>query len=234
MAFLPPVLWLAFYLYEDHDHPEPKILLLLAFIGGMASALLALLGECFWVAFSTGSCRSGLGQADPITLLLVVALIEEFVKYLPVKFFIMKRRDFDEPIDGMVYMMTSAMGFAALENLLFVLPIFRQNVFAGLEVSTTRFLGANLLHALSSGLVGFFLARAYFSPRRHHFIALGIIIASIFHAAFNYLIMLNIIADQSIIYVVLLLLTMTVMILIDFEKLKKAEKKSQNTPATSP
>ncbi|MDP3710144.1 MAG: PrsW family glutamic-type intramembrane protease [bacterium] len=220
-AFIPPVLWLLFYLRED-KHPEPKLLLLLTFVGGMASAFVALAGECLWMVISSGSCSGGMGASlNPLILFGIISLIEEYSKYLPVRLLVEKKRDFDEPIDAMIYMMTSAMGFAALENLLFVFPIFSQNIFTGLEITTNRFLGANLLHALASGIVGFFIARAFFSPRRHHFVAIGIILASIFHTLFNYLILMRGIVAQGTFFLILLLATMAVMVFVDFEKLKK-------------
>ena len=220
LTFLPPILWLIFYLREDR-HPEPKLLLILAFVGGMASALVALLAECGWVFLASGSCRGGMNpNLSPLVLFLGIALIEEYVKYLPVKFLIIKRPDFDEPVDGMVYMMTAALGFAALENMLFIFPLFRESAFAGLEVAANRFLGANLLHALSSGIVGFFLARTWFHPHRHHFIALGIILAALLHTGFNYLILVRETLTQGTFYIILLLSTMAVMVLIDFERLK--------------
>ena len=225
LTFLPPILWLLFYLRED-AHPEPKLLLLLTFVGGMASALLALAGECVWVLFVHGSCQGGISpEANPIILFLGIALIEEYVKYLPVKFLILRRPDFDEPVDAMIYMLTAALGFAALENTLFLLPLFRESVATGLEVSVNRFLGANLLHALSSGLVGFFLARTWFSPHRHHFVALGIIIASLLHAGFNYLILVRGTLSQGTFYIILLLSVMAVMVFIDFERLRGSAQK---------
>lgn len=227
LTFLPPILWLLFYLREDR-HPEPKLLLLLTFIGGMTAALLALLAECLFVVSLAGSCRAGIGPTiSPLILFLVISLIEEYVKYLPVKFLVIRRSDFDEPVDGMIYMMTAAMGFAALENVLFVLPIFAENLPASLEIAANRFLGANLLHALSSGIVGFFLARAWFHPHRHHFIALGIIIASLLHTAFNYLILIREVVAQGTFYIILLLATMAVMVFIDFERLKGSAQKSK-------
>ena len=224
-AFLPPILWLLFYLRED-NHPEPKLLLLLVFVGGMLSAFLALIGECLWMTISTGSCQGGIDSTiSPLVMFGVIALIEEYCKYLSVRVIAEKRPDFDEPIDAMIYMMTAAMGFAALENLLFVFPIFRLNIFSGLEITTNRFLGANLLHALSSGIVGFFLARAFFSPKRHHFVILGIILATIMHTLFNYLILIRDGMQQGTFYLILLLSTMAIMVFIDFEKLKKAPHK---------
>jgi len=220
-AFLPPILWLLFYLREDR-HPEPKSLLILAFLGGMASALAALAAECIWIFTASGNCEGGISPAFNIWILLGgIALIEEYVKYLPVKFLVLRSPDFDEPVDAMIYMMTAALGFAALENALFVFPLFQQGFLLGLGVATNRFLGANLLHALSSGIVGFFLARAWFSPRRHHFLALGILLASALHAGFNYLILVKETLPQGTFYLILLLATMAVMVFIDFERLKR-------------
>ena len=222
LTFLPPIFWLLFYLREDR-HPEPKRLLLLAFVGGMASAGLAIVAEILVIG------QDGLLALDErlirnaILIFLVIGLIEEYVKYLPVKILIEKRPDFDEPVDAMIYMMTSALGFAALENALFIFPILRDNIFTGLGVTANRFLGANLLHALSSGIVGFFLARAWFHPHRHHWIALGVVVAALLHAAFNSLILAREVLTQGTLYLVLLLATMAVMVFIDFERLKRSK-----------
>ncbi len=229
LTFLPPILWLLFYLREDR-HPEPKFLLLLTFVGGMASALLALAAECAWVFVASGSCGGGISPGlNPAILFLGIAFIEEYVKYLPVKFLVIGRADFDEPVDGMIYMMTAALGFAALENTLFIFPVFSENIFAGLEVAANRFLGANLLHALSSGIVGFFLARRWFHPHRHHFIALGVILATLLHAGFNYLILTREALAQGTFYIILLLSVMAVMVLIDFERLKNQKINDKST-----
>ncbi|OGZ97006.1 MAG: hypothetical protein A3J10_04305 [Candidatus Sungbacteria bacterium RIFCSPLOWO2_02_FULL_54_10] len=220
LTFLPPIFWLLFYLREDR-HPEPKRLLLMAFLGGMASAGLAIVVEILVIG-QEGLLSLNEGViGNAFMIFLVIGLIEEYVKYLPVKFLIERRKDFDESVDAMIYMMTSALGFAALENALFIFPLLHVNLPLGLEVTANRFLGANLLHALSSGIVGFFLARAWFHPHRKHFIFLGIIIAAILHAVFNALILLRETLPQGTWYIILLLATMTVMVFIDFERLKK-------------
>lgn len=223
-AFLPPILWLLFYLREDR-HPEPKRLILLAFIGGMGSAVLAIILELAILGRAGLTSLSQNTLQNVFFLFLVIGTIEEYVKYIAVKFLILKRADFDEPVDAMIYMMTAAMGFAALENALFLFPILHQDVFAGLGVGANRFLGANLLHALSSGIVGFFLARAWFLPARHHFVALGILVASVLHALFNTLILIRDGIGQGTLYVILLLAIMAIVVFIDFERLKKYRQK---------
>ena len=236
LAFIPPVLWLLFYLREDR-HPEPKLLLLLTFAGGMASAFLAMAAELF-VLGKNGIAMGLVGMATtPFLFFLVIGLVEEYAKYLPVKFLVVNKSDFDEPVDAMIYMMTAALGFAAMENALFILPFFfgvvqdiisvlpltQENLLLSLDVTANRFLGANLLHALSSGIVGFFLARAWFHPRRHHFVAIGILTATLLHALFNYLILTREVLAQGTFYIILLLSVMAVMVFIDFERLKKAK-----------
>ncbi len=239
LAFLPPILWLLFYLRED-KHPEPKSLLILSFVGGMLSAFLAIFAECLWAIFLTGGSCTNLGSANinPLIIFFGISFIEEYIKYLPVKFLIHKRVDFDEPVDAMIYMMTAALGFAALENAIFsfkifygtvenplaVLPFNQLSLLAGLNIAANRFVGANLLHALSSGMVGFFLARAWFSPYRRHFLALGIFLASVLHTGFNYLILIRETFSQATFYIILLLSTMAVMVFIDFERLKRKTK----------
>ncbi|MDP3770663.1 MAG: PrsW family glutamic-type intramembrane protease [Candidatus Sungbacteria bacterium] len=226
LTFLPAIVWLLFYLREDR-HPEPKLLLLLTFLGGMASVVLAIVGECVFVQIlNNGSCREGFasGNRNMFTLFLAIAFIEEYCKYLAVKFLVLRRKDFDEPVDAMIYMITAALGFAAVENALFIFPLFDKSLIFGLEVTTNRFLGANLLHALSSAIVGFFLARAWFSPRRHHFIAIGVVVASLLHALFNYLILVREGVPEGTIYLFLLLSLMALVVFIDFEHLRVQEK----------
>ncbi len=225
LTFLPPLIWLAFYLRED-CHPEPKRLLLLAFIGGICSAILALYIEALLIGKGGVFAHIFSLETTPFYFFLLIALVEEYMKYFAIKLLILKRTDFNEPVDGMIYMMTAALGFAAIENTLFILPLLQTSIITGIEVATNRFLGANLLHALSSGIVGFFLARSWFSPHRHHFILLGIGIATLLHAEFNYLILVQEEFSQGTFYIIFLLTTMAAMVFIEFERLRNKELKS--------
>ncbi|MBI2054657.1 MAG: PrsW family intramembrane metalloprotease [Candidatus Sungbacteria bacterium] len=220
LAFAPPIIWLLIYLRED-KHREPPYLLILTFIGGTASALAALFIQQFLLA--------GLDRTrDFVVIFASIALIEEYVKYLVVKLLVLRRADFNEPVDAMIYMVTAGMGFAAMENLLFLWIqtynpslLIGANLVAGAQLSAARFIGANLLHALSSAVVGYFLAKAWFHPQRKHFVALGILLASILHASFNYLIILRDKLPGSLAYLMALLFIGLIVVLIDFHKLQK-------------
>lgn len=220
LAFLPPLVWLLIYLKEDL-HTEPSRLLLLTFAGGIGSALVALAVQ-----------YALLSRLDPVEDFLLffaaIAIIEEYLKYAAVRLLVLKKTDFNEPVDAMIYMVTAGLGFAAIENALFLFfqafdaeLIFSANLAAGAKLSIARFIGANQLHALSSAVVGFFLARAWFHPKRHHFVALGILIASALHAGFNYIIIVRDQLPGGTLYLVGLLGLALIAVLIDFQRLKK-------------
>ena len=246
ISFLPPIIWLLFYLREDSS-PEPKRLLFLVFIGGIASAIFAIVAELLFF----GSCHD-LNPASspdqpgcfegivalinhgitidqfPFFVFLGIAFLEEYFKYAAVRILVLGRREFDEPIDAMIYMMTAALGFAAIENFLFILPSPEKIIdsgfqFSSFQLTANRFIGANLLHVTSSGIVGFFLARAFFSHYRHHFLAIGIILASLLHGLFNYLIIKEGLFPGNINLLIVLLTTMSLVVLIEFEQLKKKQ-----------
>ena len=225
LSFLPPLVWLLFYLHEDR-HPEPKHLVLLTFVAGILSAAAAVaveLGLFGRPPVFSGFLHRYLPEllAAPGVVLAGVALVEEYVKYAAVKIAVLSRPEFDEPIDAMVYMVTAALGFAAIENVLFLVPAFEESFAIGFELTTNRFLGANLLHALSSAIVGYALARHIFSPWRKHAVAAGVLAAGALHALFNYFIITKDTIPSAILLLALLLVVMAIVVFVDFERLKK-------------
>lgn len=179
-GFLPALLWLWFFLREDKRHPEPKSLLLLGFIAGMLAVFVVLPIERYiQLVF------------DPQTHVLLWAAAEEFVKFALALALLLWRRAVDEPIDAMVYMITVALGFAALESALFLLsPFLEGDMLGGILTGNLRFLGAALIHTLSSAIVG---AAVAFSFYKSHLvkgitIGVGLVLATILHALFNFFI----------------------------------------------
>ena len=172
LAFIFPFLWV-FYFYKKDKHPEPIFWLFLAFILGITSTIIAYYAEKFFSFIS-----------DKLTRNLVFALIEEFSKFLFILIFIFPQKVFDEPIDAMIYMMFSALGFAFLENTVF---IFKQETYNVAGILIYRFFGANLLHILASSLIGY--GYAFFKKTRRLFPLLISFISSTFlHFLYNYLI----------------------------------------------
>src|SRR3989344_2453152 len=181
-GFLPALLWLWFWLKEDSRCPEPRHVILFAFFAGMAAVPLVLPLERAAISYFSGS-----------VLLLVWALIEEVAKYLLAFILVLRRRDLNEPIDAVLYMITVALGFAALENTFFLLsPLIDQNITNSILTGNLRFLGATLLHTLSSALVGAAIALAYYKKDRvvkFSYLLTGLVLATTLHTFFNFSIM---------------------------------------------
>lgn len=236
LSFLPPLVWLLFYLHEDR-HPEPKHLLLLTFIAGIISALAAValevglfgrpMPEASWLPCGLFCQFYPSALAILVFVLAGVALVEEYVKYLAVKFAVLSRPDFDEPVDAMIYMVTAALGFAAIENVLFLIPALEQSIPVGIALTANRFLGANLLHVLASAIVGYFLARHFFSPWRKHAVAAGILLATALHTLFNYFILNRDAIPRSLLLVALLLSLAAAVVFVEFERLKGSARESK-------
>lgn len=197
-GLLPALLWLWFFLKEDSQRPEPKWLILAAFLSGMLAVILALpaemLAKCVaigvWPDRWTGVqatftfCKS-LSDSQPIFLW---AAIEELLKYLVAVTVILWRRAVDEPVDAMVYLITVALGFAALETGLFLMePFGRGDITGGFLTGNLRFVGAALIHTISSAMVGFSIALTFYRGYVLQFLSLctGLVIAIVLHALFN-------------------------------------------------
>lgn len=126
-----------------------------------------------------------------IPVIIAWAAIEETVKYLLAAIVILWRRDVNESMDFVIYMLTVALGFAALENALFLLaPFSGGNMLEGLLTGNLRFIGSTLLHVVASSVIGFALAFSFRKPRfvRTLIAAAGLILAIALHALFNFLI----------------------------------------------
>ncbi|AFZ66680.1 PrsW family intramembrane metalloprotease [Deinococcus peraridilitoris] len=164
LTVLPTVFWLWFFVRRD-AHPEPPRLLLRTFAyGGLAWLLSALLE------------LSVRGVPGPVVTLLLIALIEEATKLLAAST-AAREREFDEPMDGLIYAVTAALGFALFENLAYAVQF-------GIEVALLRALLTALAHALFSAPLGYGLARVRFGGGRW-WRTRGLLASATLHVVFN-------------------------------------------------
>jgi protease PrsW len=204
-GIIPSLVWLTFFLFEDHKRPEPRSLIFYVFLAGGLSTAVAALPELYIQRiFSLGETF-----LSSVSLLLSFAFVEEFAKFLAVYLIVSKNKYFDEWVDGMVYMVTAGLGFAALEN---ILNLIGTDLIV--EVTLIRGIGATLLHALASAIVGFYWMRKRLIE--------GLFFATVLHAIFNYLILL---LNGVEVYASLLLLLAAVIVFHDFEILKRRDAK---------
>lgn len=190
-GLLPALAWLWFWLREDSANPEPRRLIALAFLGGMLSVAIAVPLELgIKQALELGVLGSMFAASTVIYS--VWSALEEVIKYAMAYATVLHRREDDEPIDPVIYMVTTALGFAGAENVLFLLsPLSGDTVAQSIATGDLRFVGATLLHVLSSSLIGVALGLTFYSRKAVHFVAglIGLAGAMALHVTFNYLIL---------------------------------------------
>jgi len=215
-GLIPALFWLWFWLREDKKKPEPLLLIAITFIAGMAVVPLALPLQKMAIELYTG-----------IDLIFAWVIIEETLKYMLAVGIILWNRAVDEPIDMIIYMITIALGFAALENTLFLLsPLMAGDYLNSTLTGSFRFLGSTLLHVLASGTVGVLLAFAFYQSKTMQIVAgmFGLCLAIVLHALFNFFIMDA--RGETILGVFLFVWIGIIVLFLLFEKIKQLERKT--------
>ena len=181
LGIVPSLLWLRFWMREDDINPPPSKLIFITFFIGMAMVIVVLPMEKFF--------HDHISNAQYLTV--IWAGLEELVKLAAVLLITLGSNDIDEPVDFPIFFMASALGFAALENTLFILhPVTSHSTTVSLLTGNLRFLGATLLHATASAVIGISLGLVFFKDKISKFFAVivGIIIATALHSVFNFFI----------------------------------------------
>ena len=164
------------YLKDKHER-EPIGLLIKAFIYGMLSTILTLI-----ISIPLSSIvpidEQDIGE-QAVHAFLLVALVEEFSKFVFVRGVLYRDRNFNEPFDGIVYSVMVGMGFATFENILYVSD-------GGVGTALLRMFTAVPAHAAFAVLMGYYLGKAKFEHKKgyYSFYALGI--ATLLHGAYDY------------------------------------------------
>ncbi len=193
-GILPALLWLAFWLLEDRCQPEPKRYIFFTFLGGMAMVFVAMIferqGMSLLGLIAPPNADSPLQTIASFSFL--VGLVEESLKFIAAYLLALRWAVFDEPLDGVIYLVTAALGFSALENSLFLYSSITHGQQLGTIIAggDLRFIGAMLLHSLSSASIGVALAVTYNqSAAIRRMAALGgVILAVALHTLFDFLI----------------------------------------------
>ena len=176
LAVLPPLL-IAYYVYQkDKYEKEPKSLILKSFLFGCLGIIPALFLELIF--------NQNLFPNLFLYVFFGIALIEEGVKYFFLKKYLFNNKEFNEPMDGIVYAVMISLGFATVENIAYVL----NNEGQEMNVALIRMFTAIPLHAVCGVILGYFVGLAKFSSNKKILLYKGLFLATLVHALYNYFI----------------------------------------------
>lgn len=165
-ALLPALFWVWVIRFTDREHPEPRRWVFACFVGGMivVGPALAIQGHLLeWAHDTTPASWNPTGfLALTWEILIPVALLEETLKFLAFCLPLLCCRHLDQPLDGIVYGTAAALGFAGLENYLYLFYTSSPAVLLLLVRSVT----AVVLHAALTGLLGMAYAQARLGASR--------------------------------------------------------------------
>ena len=223
LGILPIVLWLVFFLWQDILKPEPLKWLMILFGLGILITPLVWYGEGLYLKLLRVDLNVSLSVFNIILVYGGIAIIEELTKFFSAYFILKKNKHFDEAIDAMIYLIVLALGFGLVEN---ILAASQEIVEGGillpvLQTMSLRFVGANLLHALSSGIVGFFWALSLLKKKKSY-LYWGLILGIVLHFFFNLVIIKF--GGTAVFLISLGLFLVTVGLLWAFDLLKKIKK----------
>lgn len=184
LAVAPAIIIIVYIYFKDKFEKEPWRLLLKNFaLGATVSIVLT-----FVLSFLIGKIFPPLNNYSITDMFIraffVVALVEEFSKYIIVRSFAQKNKEFNEPFDGIVYAVVVSMGFATLENVLYVYSY-------GFETGVLRAFTAVPAHATFGILMGFYMGKAKFSKNRFMLNMMGLLAATVFHGAYDFFLFIN-------------------------------------------
>ena len=182
---ITPVFIVILYIYfKDRYEKEPKELLLYNFLlGGFVSILITtVLYYVFNIILPLPDHTSVTQQLTKA--FCVVGFTEEFSKYLIVRYYAQTHKEFNEPFDGIVYAVVVSMGFAATENVFYVLE-------GGYATALTRAFTAIPAHASFGILMGYYMGKAKFSEYKIGFNLLGLLLAILFHGAYDFFLFID-------------------------------------------
>lgn len=183
-----PVILLLRYFYTRDLHREPRAVLWKTFVLGILSILPAVL---IGVILTVVKPRfSSIAWAALYEALLIAAIPEEALKFLVIRVYSARQRCFNEPMDGLVYGATAALGFAVLENAIYVLS-------GGWTVALMRAFTAVPMHAACGAILGNAVAQARFGPAKRSAVWNGFASAVALHGLYDFgLIAIVMLADQ--------------------------------------
>jgi len=224
LTFVPSIVLLLYFTLSD-KFKEPKgTVILIFFLGFLICLPAGILNELSHKFFFDGTeysenlTRSFLGPA----------WAEELLKFSILYLIVLKRDEFNEPMDGLVYGVVVSLGFATYENYTYVYEwasqIASEEGFDALEFSYLVALGRSYsavpMHGLNGAVMGYYFGMYAFTGNKN-FLVLSLILPYLFHGFYNFL------AWPDSMWVILVLVFSSLYLHRDLKRKQKNKKKEQ-------
>jgi len=185
-VIVPVLFWACYHYYKDRRLPEPPGHLLVAFVLGAASFYLGilmyqgldLLGLRYDAYLLAETSLPGLF----VYAVLVIGVIEELAKIVPFLLIVIRFKEFDEPIDGIIYGSFIALGFSAVENIQYL------QYLSSLEAIARGFAGP-VVHIVFASIWGYYIGRAWLCRRAFKKTVFGALACTAFlHGVYDFVV----------------------------------------------
>jgi|SRR6218665_2030753 len=184
LAIAPGIAICLFIFHRDAYNREPKLNLIISFLLGVIAVIPAAIIEGLLLPSDAGI------SSIFVKAFLSVALVEELAKFLALRFYAYPGKSFDEPLDGIVYAVMVSMGFATLENILYVFQ--SEATGQGYQVALMRMFLAVPAHATFGVLMGYHAGKAKFAQHGKTALLLtGLFWAILFHGLYDFFLFLR-------------------------------------------
>lgn len=178
LLFISAAVGLAwFFISHDHGEKEPIGMLWLAvFLGALGAVMAATIGG--WVINAEDLLPGG-SHAALLIAMLLIGVIEEACKFVPLSAILWKKRYFNEHTDGIIYFSLAGLGFGLPENILYTAQF-------GVKTGLIRMILTPIFHAATTGIVGYYLVKRKLDGKSYIGIWPILLAAMIIHGLYNF------------------------------------------------
>lgn len=182
LAIIPAAIWLAVFYSQDRREPEPKqyVIGVAVLAGLLASTIGQPLVNGF---FKVDQWINQQVLTEIVGSILITGFVTAFLIYAAVRFSVFYSSEFDQRLDGVVYGSAAGLGYAAMTNVITVVSNGGVELGAGvIQIVVTQ-----MVHGSLGALIGYFLGRDKFDPKRVWWMTLGIVLAAILRGLYGWL-----------------------------------------------
>ena len=222
LTILPPLIILFYFIFSDRFR-EPKAMIIKTFFLGIAITIPA--GYLNTFILNTFGNDTALREAF-LSGFVGGGPVEEILKFLVLYYFILREKEFNEPMDGIVYGVTASLGFATLENIDYVFNMDWGGVVTSQDVAFYRSFSAIPLHGLCGVIMGFNFGKYVFTSDTKY-LSYSLLAPILVHGFYNFIVGYNFTLALIIIIIALIFSIKLHSSLKNLQKLKRNEKETK-------